>query len=44
MDKTHLQDLKNLKKIILNVLEPNLNENFILKKKSQKLPLRVHFI
>ena len=39
MDKNHLQGLKNLRKIIFNVLEANLDENLILKKKSQNLPL-----
>jgi hypothetical protein len=38
MDKTHLQDLKNKKKHIFNVLELNLDENLILKKKSPNLP------
>jgi hypothetical protein len=34
----HLQGLKILKKNIFNVLEANLDENLILKKKSQNLP------
>jgi len=38
MDKTHLQSLKNLQKNIFNVLEPNLDENFILKKVSKFTP------
>ena len=39
MDETHLQGLKNLRKNIFNVLEANLDENLILKKKSPNLPL-----
>ena len=39
IDKTHLQGLKNLKKNIFNVLEANLDENLILKKKSPNLSL-----
>jgi hypothetical protein len=37
IDKTHLQGPKNLKKIIFNVLEANLDENLILKKKSHQI-------
>jgi hypothetical protein len=40
MDKIHLsQGLKNLRTAIFNVLEENLDENLILKQKSQNLPL-----
>ena len=39
IDKTYLRGLKNLKKNIFNVLEASLDENLILKKKSQNLPL-----
>ena len=39
MDKNHLHGLKNLRKNILNVLEANLDENLILKKKLPNLPL-----
>ena len=37
MDKNHLQGLKNLRKIILNVLEGNLDENLIFEKKSHTI-------
>ena len=36
MNKNHLQDLKNLRKTILNVLEANLDENLIFEKKVTK--------
>ena len=36
MNKNHLQGLKNLRKIILNVLEANLDENLIFEKKVTK--------
>jgi len=39
VDKTHLQGLKNLKKNIFNVLEANVDENLILKKKSLNWPI-----
>jgi hypothetical protein len=38
MDKNQLQGLKNLRKIILNVLEANLDENLICEKKVKNLP------
>ena len=37
MDKTHLQGLKNLRKIICDVLEANLDENLIFENKINKL-------
>ena len=40
MDKNNLQGLKNLRKNILNVLEVNLDENLIKKKKVTKLILK----
>ena len=39
MDKNHLQGLKNLRKIILNVLEANLDEYLIFEKKITKFTL-----
>ena len=38
MDKNDLQGLKNLRKNIFNVLEANLDETLLFKKKSQNLP------
>ena len=40
MDKNHLQGLKNLRKNIFNVLEPNLDENLIFEKKITKFTLK----